>query len=84
MRRLDTREVAQWLAPSSGEPAGVMDVTADTPEAAFHAAIARIHQWIEAGDTYQVNFTQRLRFAAFGNPLALYAALRAAQPVPYA
>jgi len=84
MRRLDTREVARWLAPSSGEPAGVMDVTADTPEAAFHAAIARIHQWIEAGDTYQVNFTQRLRFAAFGDPLALYAALRAAQPVPYA
>ncbi|MDF3839599.1 bifunctional anthranilate synthase component I family protein/class IV aminotransferase [Cupriavidus basilensis] len=87
MRRLDTREVGAWLAQArdpGGEPAGVMEVTADTPEPAFHAAIARIHQWIEAGDTYQVNFTQRLRFREFGDPLTLYAALRAAQPVPYA
>ena len=83
MHRLDKAQVAQWLAQSSDEPAGLMDVLADTPEPAFHAAIARIHQWIEAGDTYQVNFTQRLRFAEFGDPLALYSALRAAQPVPY-
>ncbi|MHA7681755.1 chorismate-binding protein [Cupriavidus sp. PET2-C1] len=83
MHRMDKAQVAQWLAPSSEQQAGLMDVLADTPEPAFHAAIARIHQWIEAGDTYQVNFTQRLRFAEFGDPLALYAALRAAQPVPY-
>lgn len=83
MHRLDKAQVAQWLAQSPDQQAGLMDVLADTPEPAFHAAIARIHQWIEAGDTYQVNFTQRLRFAEFGDPLALYAALRAAQPVPY-
>ncbi|WP_231401638.1 chorismate-binding protein, partial [Cupriavidus sp. WS] len=85
MRRLDTRAVASWLAGEQGDaPAGVMEIASDTTEAAFHAAIARIHAWIEAGDTYQVNFTQRLRFGAFGAPAALYAALRAAQPVPYA
>ncbi|MES2008272.1 MAG: bifunctional anthranilate synthase component I family protein/class IV aminotransferase [Pseudomonadota bacterium] len=83
LHRLDKAQVAQWLARSPDQPAGLMDVLADTPEPAFHAAIARIHQWIEAGDTYQVNFTQRLRFTEFGDPLALYAALRAAQPVPY-
>ena len=48
----------------------------------FHL-VRELHQWIEAGDTYQVNYTQRLHFAAFGEPVALYAALRAAQPVPY-
>ncbi|MGO4330677.1 chorismate-binding protein [Cupriavidus sp. 2TAF22] len=91
LQKLDSEAVAQWLAgrqagqtEQGGQPAGVLDVAADTPEPAFHAAIARIHAWIEAGDTYQVNFTQRLRFGAFGEPPALYAALRAAQPVPYA
>ncbi|WP_444633137.1 aminodeoxychorismate synthase component I [Cupriavidus oxalaticus] len=84
LRRLDGAAVAAWLqANAAPAPAGLMDVASDTPRAAFDEAIARIHQWIEAGDTYQVNYTQRLRFHAFGDPLALYAALRTAQPVPY-
>ena len=66
-----------------GAPAGVMQVASDTSRTAFEDAIARIHQWIEAGDTYRVNYTQRLRFSAFGAPAALFAGLRAAQPVPY-
>ncbi|WP_348635698.1 aminodeoxychorismate synthase component I [Cupriavidus sp. AcVe19-1a] len=84
LRRLDSAAVADWLqANAAPAPAGLMDVASDTPREAFDDAIARIHQWIEAGDTYQVNYTQRLRFNAFGDPVALYAALRAAQPVPY-
>lgn len=71
------------LPPVAG-PAGLMDLTAAISRADFDAAIARIHAYIEAGDTYQVNFTERLRFSAFGDPAALYAALRKAQPVPYA
>lgn len=84
MRRLDGDAVRTWLpAPDAQAPAGLMNITADTPRESFDAAIARIHAWIEAGDTYQVNFTQRLAFSAFGDPRALYAALRAAQPVPF-
>ncbi|AQV95478.1 aminodeoxychorismate synthase component I [Cupriavidus necator] len=84
LRRLDAAGVTAWLqSRADPKPAGLMDVTSDTSRAAFDDAIARIHQWIEAGDTYQVNYTQRLRFGAFGDPVALYAALRAAQPVPY-
>ena len=49
----------------------------------FTQALARIHDYIAAGDTYQVNYTYRLRFDAFGAPAALYARLRARQPVPY-
>lgn len=84
MARLDTGGVAAWLAANAQEgPAGAMDVQADTSRQAYAEAIARIHDYIEAGDTYQVNFTQRLRFSAFGDPAAFYAALRAAQPVPF-
>ncbi len=84
LRHLDGAAVTEWLqGNATPAPAGLMDVASDTPREAFDDAIARIHQWIEAGDTYQVNYTQRLRFHAFGDPLALYAALRAAQPVPY-
>jgi len=71
------------LPPLPG-PVGLMDLTAAISRADFDAAIARIHAYIEAGDTYQVNFTERLRFSAFGDPAALYVALRKAQPVPYA
>ncbi|WP_349606312.1 MULTISPECIES: bifunctional anthranilate synthase component I family protein/class IV aminotransferase [Cupriavidus] len=84
LRLLDAAGVAAWLqSKAEQKPAGMMGVASDTPREAFNDAIARIHQWIEAGDTYQVNYTQRLRFGAFGDPIALYAALRAAQPVPY-
>jgi para-aminobenzoate synthetase/4-amino-4-deoxychorismate lyase len=85
LTRCDASEVAGWLHPGQDttSPAGAMQVRSDTDAVAFHAAIARIHDWIEAGDTYQVNFTQRLRFEAYGDPIAFYAALRAAQPVPY-
>ncbi|KWW34680.1 MULTISPECIES: aminodeoxychorismate synthase component I [Cupriavidus] len=84
LRRLDTEGVAQWLAAGAQPgPTGALDVTASTTRTQYTEAIARIHDYIEAGDTYQVNFTQRLRCRVFGDPMAFYAALRAAQPVPF-
>ncbi|WP_317204731.1 aminodeoxychorismate synthase component I [Janthinobacterium sp.] len=83
---LSQAEVAAWLAaraPADAAPAGVGAIRADVGEAQFSAALARIHAYIEAGDTYQINYTYRLRFDAFGAPAALYARLRARQPVPY-
>jgi para-aminobenzoate synthetase/4-amino-4-deoxychorismate lyase len=79
-------EVGQWLAaraPQAGAPAGVARVRASVDEAEFTQAIERIRAYIAAGDTYQVNYTYRLRFEAFGGIHALYARLRARQPVPY-
>lgn len=80
-----TREqVDTWLAHHADEqPAGVAAVQSDTDRAAFDDAMARIHAYIEAGDTYQVNYTYRLHFDAFGSLQALYARLRERQPVPY-
>ena len=70
-----------WLRAQdqTDAPAGVADIRASVDEAQFAAAIARIHAYLEAGDTYQVNYTYRLRFDAYGSPFALYRKLRASQ-----
>lgn len=52
-------------------------------EAEYTLRIARIHEWIRAGDVYQLNFTAPLKFASPASAAALYASLRARQPVDY-
>jgi len=69
--------------PEAMGVAGLFDCTASVDHTTYTQAIARIHDWIAAGDTYEVNYTYRLRMAAFGAPAALYRRLRARQPVPY-
>jgi para-aminobenzoate synthetase component 1 len=53
---------------------------------AHRAAIARVLGYIGAGDVYQVNLARRLTapLVADGDALALYRALDAAAPAPYA
>jgi para-aminobenzoate synthetase/4-amino-4-deoxychorismate lyase len=83
--RMTAKEVEAWLATraASDTPAGIAGIEANVGEAEFSSAIARIRDYIAAGDTYQVNYTYRLRFDAFGPLFALYCRLRARQPVPY-
>ncbi|WP_439892028.1 chorismate-binding protein [Ralstonia sp. 25C] len=69
--------------PEAAGAAGLFDCAASVDHAVYTDAIARIHDWIAAGDTYEVNYTYRLRMTAFGAPAALYRRLRARQPVPY-
>ncbi len=81
---LDADQVDAWLAADEASgPAGIGAVRANVDEATFAQAIDRIRDYIAAGDTYQVNYTYRLRFDAFGDIRQLYARLRARQPVPY-
>jgi para-aminobenzoate synthetase / 4-amino-4-deoxychorismate lyase len=47
--------------------------------AAYAAALDRIRAYLAAGDTYQVNYTMRLRAALSGDPYALFHRLVAAQ-----
>jgi para-aminobenzoate synthetase component 1 len=49
--------------------------------ARYDAAIAAVHGLIESGDTYQINLTFPLQAEVEGDPLAIYAALAARQPV---
>ncbi|HQY44891.1 MAG TPA: aminodeoxychorismate synthase component I [Paracoccaceae bacterium] len=46
-------------------------------------AIARILDYIAAGDIYQTNLTMRMRAVAQGSAAGLYSALRARQPVAH-
>jgi para-aminobenzoate synthetase/4-amino-4-deoxychorismate lyase len=50
----------------------------------YCARVERVRQYIAAGDTYQVNFTSKLKFDFRGRPEACFAALRERQHVPYA
>ncbi len=58
-----------------------------TPSVSLHeyrASIDRIKDAIQGGDTYQVNYTMRLRSDFRGNPWALFLALHQAQQSIYA
>jgi para-aminobenzoate synthetase/4-amino-4-deoxychorismate lyase len=50
----------------------------------YNAAIARIHHYLQAGDTYQVNFTDRIEGQTGSDPLTVYETLLKQQPVPFA
>jgi len=52
-------------------------------EQRFAERIQQIHQYIRAGDVYQLNFTFPLRTAFAETPASLYQRLSAAQPVEY-
>jgi para-aminobenzoate synthetase component 1 len=49
----------------------------------YAARVARIHDYIAAGDVYQVNLSLRFEAPLSGPSLDLYGRLRAAQPVPF-
>ncbi len=59
------------------------DLTLNLAEAEYQQRLARIKEYIVAGDTYQVNYTIKLLFAFAGSPEALYLDLRRNQPVSY-
>lgn len=61
-------------------PSGILELRNSIDRERFIEDIAQIHQWIEAGDTYQINHSYRIYGKAYGSPLALYAHLRTRQP----
>ena len=83
--------VAQWLqqqieglpSAASAQSCGVAQLQPGITQADYTAALARIADHLRAGDSYQINFTWPLHGRVFGHPLALYAALRRAQPTRY-
>jgi para-aminobenzoate synthetase/4-amino-4-deoxychorismate lyase len=89
LARLSEGEVAAWLErrdaldAERGAASGVMNLAPSVDRAEFTQAIARIHEAIAAGETYQVNYTYRLHGQAYGSPVSLYRALRTRQPVSY-
>ncbi len=84
---LDGDQVSALLAahlaqlPAQRKICGIADVRPMLDESVYLAAVERILAYIADGDCYQVDFTFPLAFRHFGEPLALYALLRRAQPV---
>ena len=86
--RLSRSEVDAWLAAADNgneapSVAGAANVAASVTHDSFTRAIEAVHEALRAGDSYQINYTYRLGFDAFGSPVALYRRLRARQPVRY-
>ena len=64
-----------------GPPRPITELTPEHDRAGHTAKVLRILDLIRAGDVYQANLTFPMRFRYAGDPLALYGALRAGQPV---
>jgi len=79
---------------AAGEPvpAPVAPAVAAAPQAwtpsltdeAYHDAVGRVRDYIAAGDTYQVNFSFRLRTEAPADPWALFCQMVGGQSAGYA
>ncbi|MDY7576406.1 bifunctional anthranilate synthase component I family protein/class IV aminotransferase [Actimicrobium sp. CCI2.3] len=83
-QQLSAAAAHDWLQAHAGAaPAGIAGLRDSIDGATFAQHIGRIRDYIAAGDTYQVNYTYRVRFDTFGTLAALYLRLRARQPVPY-
>ncbi len=64
------------VAPAGGSP---LDWRPDWSDADHRRAVDRVREHIAAGNTYQVNLTDRLRAPFAGDPVELYAGLATAQ-----
>lgn len=88
MQRLSHEQVSQWLAHQDANAdgagaAGVAHLQPSVSHDEFDAAVARIHTLIEAGESYQVNYTYHLHGQQYGSPVSLYRRLRTRQAVPF-
>ncbi len=80
----DLPESVDAAAALAGLPAPtVRDVAFGWTADDYAARLATVRDHIREGDVYQVNLTLPVTFGLDGDPLALYAALRARQPTSY-
>jgi para-aminobenzoate synthetase / 4-amino-4-deoxychorismate lyase len=86
---LSREEADDWLAGRDNgladrpSVAGVANIEASVTRDAFEQAIAGVQEALQAGDSYQINYTFRLFFDVFGSTVGLYRRLRERQPVRY-
>ena len=78
-QRMPAAEVPVWLAAHAdvAQPPRIGPMEPAISSGAYARAFAGVRQAIEAGDIYQANLTLRLLGRWSGDPLAIYAALRA-------
>ena len=86
---LSAERLEAWLGEclaamsEAGRTAGVAELVPALSEAEYVPRVEQVRRWIADGECYQINLTFPLDLVVYGHPLALYAALRARQPVRY-
>ncbi len=60
------------------------EARANFDAAGYRGAFARAHDYLRAGDCYQINLAQRFEVAASGDPWVAFRRLRGINPAPYA
>jgi para-aminobenzoate synthetase/4-amino-4-deoxychorismate lyase len=79
----DTPEKIPAEEPNIDQSFAIQNLCLGIDEKSYAEKIAAIQEYIRAGDTYQVNFTDQVRFDFSGSAMALFAALINGQPVQY-
>jgi len=59
------------------------DLSVLETQSSYRQALSRIHDYIQAGDCYQVNFAQRFEARVSGDSWLAYQSLRQVNPAPY-
>lgn len=81
------RLLARFSVPAVERARAPFRITAplasNLPRDAYAAAFRRVHDYIRAGDCYQVNLAQCFAAPAIGDPWLAYQALRIINPAPY-
>ncbi|MEN1680115.1 MAG: aminodeoxychorismate synthase component I [Planctomycetota bacterium] len=77
------RLAIERLAPQHAVEA-LPGVASDFSRDAYLTAVARVVEYIHAGDAFQVNLSQRLLHPAGDDPAAAYLSLRERNPAPFA
>jgi len=81
---LDRASVERFLDALAGaDVCAVHDLRLSQDRSDYAARVERILGYIRAGDTYQVNYTLKARFAFAGAPAALYREMRRHQEVEF-
>jgi len=78
----DPRRVNRAAAPSYPVP-DVPSVRSNFTRAGYLDAVARVIEYVFAGDIFQANLSQRLEAPLIGTPLDLYCRLRHRNPAPF-
>ncbi len=85
-RTADIERELNKNSPLASEPSaavGEKEPQSNWPRAQFEAAVAKVKDYIAAGDCYQAVIAQQFTKPTAATPVAIYRALRATNPSPY-
>ncbi|MFC6162671.1 aminodeoxychorismate synthase component I [Kribbella jiaozuonensis] len=84
--RAETAAADWWMGSVDAPAIAALDLEAhlEQDRATYLAGIARVLEELEAGQTYEVNLTNRVRLPAVQDPFEFFRWQRSANPAPYA